>query len=255
MKRMICLILALILTFGLTACGGSKEPVDQKPVENQSTAAPTQASTEAPTEAATEAPTEAPTESPVADKELSIGTVEGNVYTNRYLGIGCTLDSSWTLKSAQELQQLPADVADLFSGSELGDKLADVQQLTDMLAENVTDMSTMNVLYTKLTMQQRLLYAIMTDEQVVDATLEQKDVMAETYAQAGMTVKSMEKVTVTFLGEDRVALYTVMDAYGMNYYVLQLFDYGLGEFGGTITLGSFGEDKTSDMLDLFYKVD
>lgn len=244
MKRTICLILALTLIFGLTACGGSKKPASQDPVsENQTPAEPTAA------------PTEAPTEPQVADKDLSIGVVENGVYTNRYLGIGCTLDSNWTLQSAEELEQIPAEVAEMISGSEMAEKMANIQQFTDMMAENTTDLTSMNVLYTKLSMQQRLVYAVMTDEQIVDATLEQKDMMAEAYAQAGMTIKTMEKVTVTFLGEERTGIYSVLDAYGMDYYLLQIFDYGLGEYGVTLTLSSFVEDKTAEMLDLFYKVD
>ena len=58
MKRMICLLLALIMVLGLAACGGSKEPAAQKPDENQIKVEPTAAPTEAPTTPPTEAPTE-----------------------------------------------------------------------------------------------------------------------------------------------------------------------------------------------------
>ena len=53
MKKLIAMLLALIMAFGLIACGAETTPA---------TEAPTQAATEAPTEAVTEAPTEAEAE-------------------------------------------------------------------------------------------------------------------------------------------------------------------------------------------------
>ena len=42
-----------------------------------------------------------PTESPVVEKEVSLGRMEGGVYTNTYAGFGCKLDSTWTFLSAE----------------------------------------------------------------------------------------------------------------------------------------------------------
>lgn len=57
MKRILALLLALTLVFGLTACGITEIPTEPG-------TEPTAASTAAPTETATEAPTDAPTEEP-----------------------------------------------------------------------------------------------------------------------------------------------------------------------------------------------
>ena len=54
----------------------------------------------------TPTPTEAPTEAPV-ESNVSLGRMEGGVYTNSYTGYGCTLDSNWVFQSAEELQELP----------------------------------------------------------------------------------------------------------------------------------------------------
>ena len=54
-----------------------------------------------------------------------------------------------------------------------------------------------------------------------------KDTMIEAYAQAGMEVESIEKVTVNFLGQDRVALRTVSSVNGVAQYLLQVFDFHL----------------------------
>ena len=193
-----------------------------------------------------------PTESPVVEKEVSLGRMEGGVYTNTYAGFGCKLDSTWTFLSAEELQQLPENVAEMFKDTEMA---TDLTQISDMMAENVDEMITMNVLYTKVPMAERVLYAAMSDEEVVDATLAQKDAMISAYEQAGLHVDSMEKVTVWFLGEECAALHTACTVEGYPYYILQIFDYHLGQYGVTLTLSSYIEDNTASMLDLFYAVE
>ena len=78
--------------------------------------------------------------------------------------------------------------------------------------------------------------------------------MVEAYAQAGMDVESMERVTVTFLGEEREALRTVGAVAGVPFYMVQIFDYHLGQYSVTLTINSYMEDKTQQTLDLFYPV-
>ena len=210
MKKNAALILALILAvcISLTACGGEPEVSGQ--------VMPTQGAPETvpggtvqqpePTDPEPTAPeaSEAPEADP--DSNLSLGRMEGGIYTNEYVGYACTLDSNWSFLSAEELQQIPSTVSDLISGSELAEALGDTAQFTDMMAENVNDLTTMNVLYQKLSLQERLAYAALSEAEIVDATLAQKDMMIDAYRQAGIQVASMEKVTVTFMGEERTAI-------------------------------------------------
>ena len=75
-----------------------------------------------------------------------------------------------------------------------------------------------------------------------------------TGAQAGITLQSMEIVTVNFLGEEHYAMYTVAETQDVPYYMVQLLNYDIGAYGVTLTISSFIEDKTGEVLDLFYKV-
>lgn len=241
MKKHLCLTLALIiaLCIPLTACGGESD-VKGNVTPDQETTASIPAGT---------------VEQTVPENELSLGRMEGGTYTNEYVGYACKLDSNWTFRSAEELQEIPDTVSDMISGSELGDALADVQQFTDMMAENATDLATMNVLYQKLSLQERLAYAALTEEQVVDATLDQQDMMIQAYAQAGITVISMDKVTVNFMGEERTAIHTEAAVQDIPYFMLQFFDFDLGGYGVTTTLASYEEDKTVSLAALFYKLE
>lgn len=241
MKKQFCLILALVLLcISLTACGGEADVKGE--------IAPNQNVTEAPTE---------------PESNLSLGRMEGGIYTNEYVGYACTLDSNWSFMSAVEMEQTLDNTTAMLSGSELAEAMGDVQQFNDMMAENANDLTHMNVLYQKLTMQQRLMYAVMTEEQIVDATLELKDDLIAAFEQAGILVSSMEKETVTFMGEERVAIRTeaviaVQTESGTQeipYFTLQLFDYQLGEYSVTTTLASYVEDNTDSLMELFYKLE
>ena len=143
---------------------------------------------------------------------------------------------------------------ELITDTEMADVIGDVPQFTDMMAENVNEMVTVNALYQKHTMQERLGFAMLTDAELIDGTLEEQDVMKEAYAQAGMDVESMERITVTFLGEDREVLRTVGTVAGTPFYMVQIFDYHLGQYSVTLTVNSYLEDKTQQVLDLFYPV-
>lgn len=193
-------------------------------------------------------------EEDLADTPLSIGRMEGGVYTNEYLGVAATLDENWTFFSAEELQELPASVFDSLEGTELGELSQDVEYFTDMQAENVTDLTVLSIGYERFNMATRLLYNQMTDEMILDTVLEQEDMLIEGYAQAGIVTESMEKKTVEFLGEERWALHTVASIEGTPYYILQIFAYDIGEWGVTMTFASFIEDNTENLLDLFYKI-
>lgn len=228
----------LILTVLLAGCGGKQENV---------------AGTITPNE--TQNVTAAATEAAVEENPVSLGQLEGGVYTNAYAGFGCELDSEWVYYGAEQLQELPENVEELIQDSELGEAIADSTQIFDMQAENTTDLTTMNVVYTKLSVQERLAYAMMNEEQILDLILEQTDTLTEAYTQAGFEVLSIEEVPVEFLGKERCAMRTSTTIQGINYYILQVYDYHLGEFGVTLTVGSYVEDKTEELLNLFYAVE
>lgn len=239
-KRVWSLVLILALAMSLAACGNG-----QKPVSGNA----------APTAAPTTVPTTAPAETAPAGNPMSLGRIDGNTYINDYMGFTMTLDDTWIFSSAEELQELPDNIAELLEGSEVGEALENFEQFTDMMAESVEELASINVLYQKLDMSTRLAYATMTNEQILDSTLEQSEMLKEAYAQAGMEVQSMEKVTVTFLGEEVAAVRTHMRIQGMDYYTLQVMDYHLGQYTATITFASYVEDKTKSLLDLCQLMD
>jgi len=231
MKKIIALF--LILSLLLCGCGGSSEPVAGEVTPQ----------------------TEAPTEAQEEENPLSVGRIEGGVYTNSYIGIGCEMDENWSFYSAQELQELPGEVQNVVEGSEMAELMEGYTQIFDLQAENVNDLLAVNVVYTKIGLQERLVYAALSEEETIDATLEQSDMIIQSYTQAGMEVESMEKVKVTFLGEEHYGIRTVAQTQGIPIYMVQMMNYDLGSYGVTLTATSYMADNTQAILDMFYAVE
>lgn len=233
MKKQICLTLVLALL--LCGCSGGSEPQTGKVVPRETEAAVTQ-----------------PAE---PERSASLGRLEGGEYINEYVGYGCTLGSSWTFYSAEELQELPENVAELMEGTQVGDTAAQLTQISDMMAENAGDLTTVNVLYTRLSLQERLAYEVLEEKTILEQVLSQKDALISSYAQAGIDVSEMELVQISFLGESRWAVHTTAAMQGVPYFVLQVYDYHLGEYGVVTTFASFVEDRTGALPELFYPLD
>ncbi len=227
-KRMFCLFLAAAML--LVGCGKSQAQIggDLKPIETTAATQP-------------------------EENTVSMGVLDGGVYTNAYAGFGVELDSEWSVMPAEMLQDLPDNVREMFKGTELED--VQLTQFTDVMAENANLLVNFNVLYQKLGMKDRLAYAVMSEEQILDSVLAMSNTLVDAYANAGIAVESVEKKNISFLGEDRVAMYTVASVQGIPYYILQLYYYNLGAYSVTLTVGSFLEDNSQAVLDLFYSLD
>lgn len=241
MKKIISLLLALAMVLSLAACGSSAESPkgDIKPLEDTQ-------------QESTPEKQEEQTQPAEEDNDFSLGAMQGGIYENTYAGFACKLDENWVYKTAEELQDVTGLTEEMFEGTDLD--LSSYNQILDMMAECADPLASINIQYTALSAQERLAHAMAGEEGIIDATLQQKDMLISTYAQAGIDVSAMEKVTVNFCGEDRFAIHTTASIQGTNYFILQLFYTNIGPYYVTITLGAFVEDTTPQLAELFYKL-
>ena len=158
LKRLLAALLALALVTAVAGCSG-KAPSGTITQPN-------------PTEAPAETPTEAPTEATV-----SLGRMTGGVYENTYAGFACTLDESWTYYTAAELQDLSDLTQEALQDSALAEQTGKFDNITDMMAESQELLASININYTRLSAQERIAFAVATEEQIVDTTLEQEDTL------------------------------------------------------------------------------
>lgn len=240
MKKYLIAML-LVMAVLLTACGNNA-PAEEKIVTTKPAA----------TEAAETEPAE--TEPALEERDVTLGRMEGDSYVNEYAGYAVDLSGGWVISSAEELQELPEKIDELLGDSELTEGNDSLEQFTDVLAENAETLQTINLLYRRVSLQERLGYAVMSEADILEGILEMQDQLVDTYAQAGILVEKMELVDITFLGEARKAIRTTTTIQDIPYITLQIFEFNRGKYALTLTLASCVEDTTESMLDLFSKV-
>lgn len=236
MKKTFCTLLSLglVAVLALSGCGKTDKGSDDKKASEETTSVAAEKN---------------------ETKSATLGKVEGNVYTNAYAGFGCKLDDSWMMQSAEQLQELPSAIKDSLDGTQIGELAKDIPQIVDMMAQSTTTGSAVNVVYTQLSESDRKFYESLGEEDVIDGLLQNKDMLIESYGASGIEVKSMEKTTMDFLGEQHSVCKTVGSAQGVEVYIVQLLNYRLsGEYGITVTFTSQSEAEITEMMNSFYKV-
>lgn len=200
-------------------------------------------------------------ENEVNEAELSIGQMEGGIYTNEYIGIACKLDTSWTYMTAVELEDnlsLTQDAIqnlESLKGTAIEEAIGSNTHFYDMKAKCENDMTSISILYEKLSIQSRVAVMGMTDEQFVKGMISETDTLVKAYEEMGLEDVKFEVKTIDYLEDKQYALLTSAKVQGIDYYCLQIQNYRLGQYGVTITLTSYLEDKTEELAKIFYKLE
>lgn len=120
MKKILCILLAAVITMGLCACTGDDD------VRGDIT----------------------PT-----DPQFSLGSTANSTYKNDFLGLSCTLPSDWEFFTDEEIRELNNIVGELV-GDELQAALEKADVIYDMYASAQGGMTTINVALEKLSVLQ-----------------------------------------------------------------------------------------------------
>ena len=248
MKKLLCVLLSLTMIFALAACGGDDKAVD-KPAD----------AVETPAEDAADQTPAPETEAPETDakdtkteeedlKPVSLGVVEGNTYKSEYLGLSCTIPEGFKLLSVEELQEVGEMVDEILDE----ETIKDVPTIQDMYAINTTTGANVNIVLTQLSDIDRATMKRMTEEQIIDSTLSNKDNLIATYKQAGMEVSGMDKDVMQFMGEEHHVLKTDYTVNGAEAIIIQLFNFNVGgQYGATITFTANTMDEIAELTNMF----
>ena len=130
------------------------------------------------------------------------------------------------MPSAQQLQDLSDIASQLIDEADAEGVLdsANISTLTDMYAESADLFSSVNVVYSKMALEREA--ALPHHGRGADAGHRHgtgRNQLVSVYESAGMSVSSVEKVKVNFLGEEHYGMKTVYDTQGVTCYMLQLF--------------------------------
>lgn len=226
-KNIICILLMIAMLFTLVACGeGEKVSGD---VDKSDVAEPS---------GTTDVGT---------DDDFEIGTVSGGKYENKFFGIGCELDSGWTYAAEEELLAQTDIVAEQFTDEELREQLKSADMFYDMMATSNDGYSNINVVVQNIGVMYGALYS---EEDILQENIEE---LPGQVADAGMEVKTCEKISIQFAGTERnaIAMHSIYEGIDVYQNVVIIKN---GSYVGIITVTSFMEDITAAVANLFYAV-
>lgn len=222
MKQMLLLVLAAALLLSLCACGN--ETPATEPSQPSNTTAP-----------ATTAPKE---------KDPQLGEYADGVYTNAFLDIRCQVDDRWQVYSDAQLAQLNGLVLDSMTDEDLIAQLkeANVAHLFYASADN--GHQSVNVVLENA----GVINGILLDEKAyAELSVEQLPTVLRS---VGLVNVTAEATTVKFAGGKHAAVEVHGLHSGVDFYE-KIVCVKVGSYFGVITVASYHEDLTEDLLAMF----
>ena len=217
MKKITAMLLVLVLMLSLCACGEKNVSGTVSPQEEQT------------------------------EVDFQLGVTTGGKYESTFLGIGCSLDDSWSFASQEELAQMIGATAEMFDNEEYAEQMKNTDMFYDMAAASDDGLVNINIIIQNM----GLLYGMaLSEEKYIEISQEG---LEEQLSSAGFTLEGTEAGTVTFAGQERSGLHITCTYQGIAYYCQQVY-IKQGNYMSVITLASFFEDDTDSMLDYFYAV-
>ena len=217
MKKLTAMLLVLVMMLSLCACGEKNVSGTVSPQEEQT------------------------------EVDFQLGVTTGGKYESTFLGIGCSLDDSWSFASQEELAQMIGATAEMFDNEEYAEQMKNTDMFYDMAAAADDGLVNINIIIQNM----GLLYGMaLSEEKYIEVSQEG---LEEQLSSAGFTLEGVEAGTVTFAGQERSGLHITCTYQGIAYYCQQVY-IKQGNYMSVITLASFFEDDTDSMLDYFYAV-
>lgn len=180
------------------------------------------------------------------ESEFSVGKVDGLVYENAFIGIGCKLDSNWTFSSDEEIRQINNIAADII-GEEYQQTLENAEIVYDMAAVHVNGLDNINVNLQKANPQQLAALDLNAHYET------QFDMLRDAFENMGYTNIRLEVGQVTIGGENLPVLFNRADigAYTICQVCIAIKCNG---YLANVTVSTFDETTLEDLLACFYLI-
>lgn len=228
MKKIIALLLAALMMFMLVSCGDDTS-VRGEIGENDATNSDAAAS-----------------ESTDSETDLKLGSSSNNTYENKFLGIGCKLDSNWTFLSDAEIREANNLTQDLLD-DELAEQLENASVIYDMQATKADSSANIVLNIEKIG---SLSGALMSEEEYANSTL---DGLKSGLESAGLSNIEASVTSVTFAGKEHAAIVVSGEAYGVKVYE-KIVCFKKGKYVAAVAFASYVNDTTDEMLSYFYAI-
>ncbi len=225
MKKIIGVLVTVLLMF--TVCGCQPDEADVKGTYENST--------------------ENVSPDVETEKEFSTGKVNGNVYKNEFIGISYTLDEGWSFYDEERIRETNEMAMDM-AGEEYEKIIREADIVYDMCATDSDQLNNININLEKIDNIQLLSLDIAKNFEAIMPTLE------ETLTNMGCENISHRIDKIEVDGKMVDALFVTADINGVNMYQT-LFQKKCNGYLANITVATFFEDITSDLIDNFRWID
>ena len=176
-----------------------------------------------------------------------LGTNDGKVYENTFIGIGYTLNDGYTLYTDEQIKELNNITSDM-AGDEYRELMSNATIIYDMFAADSSDLNSINLNLEKLDDQQM---ALLNVKQNFEAAV---GIMEDTYNNLGCTNFKYDISTVEIDGREVDALYIEAEINGTSLYQT-LFGVKCDGYLANIAVSTYFTNTTSDIINNIYWLD
>lgn len=176
-----------------------------------------------------------------------LGTNDGKVYENKFIGIGYKLNDGYTLYTDEQIKELNNMTSDM-AGNEYRELMSNATIIYDMFAADSSGLNSINLNLEKLDDQQ---IAFLNVKQNFEAAV---DIMEDTYNNLGCTNFKYDISTVEIDGREVDALYIEAEINGTSLYQT-LFGVKCDGYLANIAVSTYFTNTTSDIINNIYWLD
>lgn len=180
------------------------------------------------------------------DDGFSVGAVNGLTYKNRFIGIGCNLDSDWTFYSDAQIKQLNNVAADM-AGDEYKEAMKNATVIYDMYAVSSNQQDNININLEKVNPVQ---LATLDIAENFTALL---PLLKSSLENMGCQNITHENTTVKIGGKSFNCLKLTSDINGMKMYQTLIAKKCDG-YLANITITAFDEATINNLIGKFYLI-
>lgn len=262
MKKIFAALLTMIIIVTLASCKNNVAPEDvrgeQTSVTDSSTASQAQSSAATSTNASKDGassaassvaskPQSSQASSSTASKpEFSLGNTKGLVYENKFIGIGCSLDSGWSFYTDEQIKQLN-NVASDMAGDAYKEAIKNAQIIYDMFATSSNQLDSININLEKLSALQLAALDITKNYDAQFPTIKQA------YENMGYSNIFYETKNISIGSKKIPAMCITAEINGIKLYQ-KTFSIKCNGYLANASITTYNEDLTEQLISKFYLV-
>jgi len=256
-KRIIAFLMAAMFVLSASACSAKTEDndvkasvsVDKDQKEDKKEDKKDDTKTDVKDESKDDTKDEAKDESKADAKEFSLGKVVDGVYVDEYFNVKITPAEGMTFATDEQIEALSMSTARLIgdNNEKIATAINDGSVVTTMYLSDLSGLKTVNVNISGAGIDSPAI----TPELIIDAAIPDIQSML---TNSGFTNVTCERSTTEFLGETVACLNVKGEFSGLTLYEKQV-ELIKGGYISSITVVSYNEDATADLLALVSNID